>query len=44
MQPQVPCLGYRVNEDGIFPLPEKVDYIKNADSPKTVTELKSWID
>ena len=29
MQPEVIYLGYRVNKDGIFPLPEKIDFIKN---------------
>lgn len=43
MQPEVIFLGYRVNKDHIFPLHEKVDFIKNAESPKTVTELKSYL-
>ena len=43
MQPEVTYIGYRINKDGIFPLPEKVDFVKNAKSPKTVTELKSYL-
>ena len=27
MQPEVTYLGYRVNKDGIFPLPEKVEFL-----------------
>ena len=34
MQPEVIFLGYRVNKDHIFPLHEKVDFIKNAESQK----------
>ena len=36
-------LGYWINKDGIFPLPEKIDFIKNAKSPKNVTKLKSYL-
>lgn len=42
IQPEVMFLSYRVNKDGVFPLHEKVDF-KNAESPKSVTELKSYI-
>ena len=42
MQPEVMFLCYRVNKDGLFPLHEKVDF-KNAESQKSVTELKSYI-
>ena len=42
MQPKATYLGYRTNKDGIFPLPEKVDFIKNAKSPKNVIKLKSY--
>ena len=36
--------GYRINKDGIFPLPEKVVFIKNATkSPKSVAEVKSYL-
>ena len=44
MQPEATYLGYRINKDGIFPLPEKIDFIKNAKSPKSVTELKSYLE
>ena len=43
MQPEVTYLGYKINKDRIFPLPEKVDFIKNAKSPKNVTKLKSYL-
>ena len=43
MQPEVTYLGCRINKDCIFPLPEKVDFIKNAKSPKNVIELKSYL-
>ena len=44
MQPEVTYLGYRINKDDIFPLPEKVDFIKNAKSSKSVIELKSYLE
>ena len=34
MQPEGTCLDHRVNKDGIFPLPEKINFFQNADSPK----------
>ena len=43
MQPEVTYLGYGVNKNGISPLPEKVDIIKSVESPKNVTELKSYL-
>ena len=39
----VTYLGFRINKDGILPLPEKVEIIKNAHVPKNVTELKSFL-
>ena len=42
MQLKFTYLRYRINEDGIFPLPEKVDFIKNANSPKNA-ELESYL-
>ena len=45
MQPEVMYLGYRINKDGIFCLPEKVEFIKNANSSKNNRiEILSWID
>ena len=43
MQPEVTYLGYRVNKNGISPLPEKVDINNSVESPKNVTELKSYL-
>ena len=43
MQPEVTYLGYPVNKDGICPLPEKVDFIKNASPPENVSELESFL-
>ena len=43
MQLEVMYLGYGINKDGIFHLPEKVDFIKNANSSKNVTKLKSYL-
>ena len=42
-QPELTYRRYRIYKDGIFSLPEKGDYIKNAKSPKNVTELKSHL-
>ena len=46
MLPEFTYLDYRINKDGIFPLPEKVDFIKNTKSPKKCNriEILSWTD
>ena len=46
MLPEFTYLDYRINKDGIFPLPEKVDFIKNTTSPKKCNriEILSWTD
>ena len=36
-------LGYRIDGSGLHPLPEKVEAIKDAPVPKSVTELKSYL-
>ena len=33
MQPEVTYLGFKINKEEIFPLPEKIDLIENAKSP-----------
>ena len=44
LQTEVTYLGFRINKDGVLPLPEKVEIIKNAQVPKNMTELKSFLD
>ena len=39
----VSYLGYKLDEDGLHPLPEKVKAIQDAPTPKSVSELKSYI-
>ena len=43
LQPKVTYLGFRINKDGVLPLPERVEIIKNAQVIKNVTELKSFL-
>ena len=43
LPPEVTNLGFRINKDGVLPLPEKVEIIKNAQVPKKVTELISFL-
>ena len=43
MQNEVIYLGYQINEDGIFPVKEKIDAIKSAKEPTNVSELKSFL-
>ena len=43
MQPKVTYLGFQINKDGVLPLSEKVEIIKNAQVPKKLTELKSFL-
>ena len=38
----VPYLGHVIDGEGIRPLPEKVEAIRQAPTPKNVTELKSY--
>ena len=39
----VSYLGHVIDGEGIHPLPEKVEAIKQAPTPKNVTELKSYL-
>ena len=41
--PAVTYLGYRIDREGLHPVPEKVAAIHNAREPKCVTELKSFL-
>ncbi|XP_042613167.1 uncharacterized protein K02A2.6-like [Cyprinus carpio] len=43
MEKEVMFLGHKVDETGLHPVPEKVNAIQNAPSPKTVTELKAYL-
>ena len=40
LQPEVTYLGFRINKDGVLPLLEKAEIIKNAQVSKKVTKLK----
>ena len=40
---EVKFLGYLITKDGISPLPEKVEAIKNFSKPKTVMELRRFL-
>ena len=44
LQPEVTYLIFRINKDGVLPLPKKVEIIKNVQVPKNVTKLKSVLD
>ena len=33
LQPEVTYLGFRINKEGVLPLPEEVEIIKNAQAP-----------
>ena len=39
----VPYLGHVIDGEGLHPLPEKVEGIRQAPTPKNVTELKSYL-
>ena len=43
MVPSVAYLGHRIDAQGLHPLPEKVEAIKEAPTPRNVTELKSYL-
>ena len=43
MVPSVPYLGHVIDEKGLDPLPEKVEAIRQAPTPKNVTELKWYL-
>ena len=43
MAPSVSYLGHVIDEKGLHPLPEKVEAIRQAPTPKDVTELKSYL-
>lgn len=41
--PELPFLGYLVNNEGIKPLPERVEPILNCSLPKTIKELQRFL-
>ena len=43
MKPSVTFLGHRVDADGLHPLPEKVEAVMKAPTPRNVRELKSFL-
>lgn len=43
LQSSVTYLGYRIDQQGLHPLKEKVQAVKDAPSPKNVTELRSYL-
>ena len=43
MQDEVVYLGFKINKNEIFPVKEKIVAIKNAEEPKNVSELKSFL-
>ena len=36
-------LGYKTNKDSLTPIPEKIDAVLNAPTPKNFTELKAFL-
>ena len=43
MVPSVPYLGHVIDSEGLHPLPEKIEAIRQAPTPNNVTELKSYL-
>ena len=43
MQPTLECLGYRIDETGIYPVEAKVKAVQEAPAPTNVTELKAYL-
>ena len=41
--PSVSYLGYKLDGEGLHPLPEKVKAIQDAPTPRNVSELKSYL-
>ena len=40
---EIDFLGHRVNQQGVFPLPEKVDAIRSFPRPTTVKQLQEYL-
>ena len=43
MASEVSYLGFRINKNGVNPLPEKVADLPNAETPKNIMQLKSFL-
>ena len=43
MQPEVTFLGYRLDKEGIHPLQDKIQAIRDAPTPKNTQELRSFL-
>ena len=43
MVPSVPYLGHVIDSEGLHPLPEKVEAIRQVPTPNNITELKSYL-
>ena len=43
MVPSVDYLGHRIDREGLHPTDAKVRVINEAQSPKNITELKSYL-
>ena len=43
MVPSVSYLGYKIDSQGLHPLPDKIQAIDDAPTPRNVTELKSYL-
>ena len=43
MAPSVSYLGHKIDAEGLHPLPDKLQAIKEAPTPRNVTDLKSYL-
>ena len=43
LQDEVVYLGFKINKNGIYPVKEKIEALKNAKEPTNVSELKSFL-
>ena len=43
MIPEVEYLGHRISAEGIYPVPEKVRAVREAPTPKDVSQLRSFL-
>ena len=43
MKRQIHYLGHLISEEGIQPLPEKLESIRNMPAPKNVREIKQFL-
>jgi hypothetical protein len=41
--PEINYLGHRINADGIFPGPDKVDAVQSFHAPSTVTQVRQFL-